>query len=173
VGQGDPSGQHQGGVIGAANALWQAGPSCEGGRMGLDQGEMSAPCQKRRSSRPLVAPGLPRLADDFGARPWARTVLLTGFRSAGVTVQHEAAGRAKSRRGPKRKNVGQKPRANVSVGSLAEAEKNPALVRSSAESGHSPPRQLRPLWPITDSCAAASCICDCRRHALPAHCISA
>jgi hypothetical protein len=54
---------------------------------------MSAKGQKRRSSRPLVASGLPRLADDFGARrPWARTVLLTGLHSAGVTVHHKAAG---------------------------------------------------------------------------------
>ena len=104
--------------------------------MGLDQGEMSAPGQKRRSGRPLVASGLPRLADDFGARPWARTVLLTGLRSAGVTVHHEAAGRAKSRRGPKRKNVGQKPRANVSDGSTTDLRTSWSEVRSSPNNGH-------------------------------------
>jgi hypothetical protein len=58
------------------------------------------------------------------------------LRSAGVTVHHEAAARAKSRRGPKRKNVGQKPRANVSVGSKPGFTPLNYYVRCYPESGH-------------------------------------
>jgi hypothetical protein len=52
----------------------------------------------------------PPNAKDIGFDPASvRTVLLTGLRSAGVTIHHEAAGRAKSRRGPKRKTRDRSP----------------------------------------------------------------
>ena len=52
----------------------------------------------------------PANAKDIGFDPASvRTVLLTGLRSAGVTIHHEAAGRAKSRRGPKRKTRDRSP----------------------------------------------------------------
>lgn len=57
----------------------------------------------------------PPNAKDIGFDPASvRTVLLTGLRSAGVTMHHETAGAGENRSGPKGKR-GTEARANVSV----------------------------------------------------------
>ena len=60
-------------------------------------------------------------AKDTGFDPASvRTVLLTGLRSAGAAIHHEQPGRAKSRRGPKRKTRDRSPAPILSVGSKTE-----------------------------------------------------
>src|SRR4029453_13921983 len=104
--------------------------------MGLDHGEMSASGQKRRSSRPLVASGLPRLAEDFGTRPWARTELLTALRSGCVPVHHEAAGERRAAVVLNAKTWDRSPARMFQLDrSLADFPRYPTHARVTANSG--------------------------------------
>jgi len=98
----------------------------------------------------------PPNAKDIGFDPASvRTVLLTGLRSAGVTIHHEAAGRAKSRRGPKRKT-----RDRTLAPCLSWVNRVVLAVRGLLpvflpDAEHRQNRPVGPFVPLPDSCTQA------------------